>query len=472
MTALRLRPSPFASPVTASYPTIRGWPLDVGAAMTFSGPGGRLFGDDLAPFYALEVEGEWVWSDITRYIKSVEFEQTVDMCDRLKILIENPGHGFDVLGDMSSPENRSPDFTSHKVFLPGNQVDLLGGYGAYSRSVHLGRAKLWRHAPRFPRDEHPTLDIIGYDMSKAMMGERTDITIAAGGNTQRTNNDDNEGNVYPEMTHSEAVRVIADKYGFIADVDDSDRVDNLFQKRDMNDYAFVRGLANVNSREFWVDYDYYGTQSWVLHWKNPAQDDRPLYTFRYRDGNKSSLLEFEPEYTLDDGPIELRVMYFDRRTGQWEYLSEDSGQDATADEDPRFRRGTRRGSRRTVRRRSDGTERAGEARRAIAEEITSASRLRLAAGGHSIDVVSDRHFGSIADALDFAKRWFTARRNNFILGTGKVVGVETLRPRQVHRLEGLGPRLSGDYYFILVRHSFVPDVGYTCEFKCHKIVGS
>ncbi len=469
MVVSRLRPSPFAVPAASDTSTIRGTPIDYCSTMTFSGPGGRMFGDDLGPFYALEVEGEWIWQDISRFIKSVEFEQTVDMCDRLKIIVNNPAHAFDVIGNQLDSENRLPDFTSHKVFLPGNQVDLLGGYGAYSRAVHLGRVKLWRHAPRFPRDEQPTLDIVGYDASKTMMGERSEVSIASGGSLQRRgNSDDEEGNVFPDMTHSEVVRAVADKYGFVADVDDTDRVDNIFQKRDMSDYALVRGLANIDSREFWVDFDYYGQRSWVLHWKLLADEDRPLYTFKYIAGNRGSLLEFEPEYTLDDGPVELRVMYFDSRTGSWEYLSE-SGE-GSPDEDPRYRRGGTRGSRQTARRRSDGRVRAGTETQELEEEITNATRLRLAAAGHSIDVISDRPFSSVSDAIDFARRWFTQRRNSFILGTGKIIGLETVRPRQVHRLEGLGPRLSGDWYFIMARHYFVPDQGYTVEFKAHKVM--
>jgi phage protein D len=430
-----------------------------------------LFGDDLAPFYMLDVEGEYVWADITRYIQSIEFEQTVDMVDRLKISVLNPAHAFDVVGRRdsglaSNPE--LPDFTTHKVFLPGNQVDLWGGYGSISKAVHLGRVKLWRHMPRFPRDQQPMLDIIGYDLGKLMMGERGDITIGSDGMTRAARrSEDEEGNVYSQMTHSEIVRYICDKYGFEPDIDDTDRVDDLFQKRDMSDYVFVRGLANINERDFWIDYDV-DRRLWVLHWKSLIEFDSPIYTFRYNQGNASSLLEFEPEYALDDGITELKVMFFSQTTGQWEYLREE-GSDA-AEADPRYRRGARRGERNTPSRQPDGTLRAGGTGDSLEQEITSASALRLAASGHAIDVISDRPFTSVSDALDFARRWFRARRDSFILGTGKLIGVETLRPRQVHRLEGLGSRLSGDWQFIMVRHQFIQDQGYYCEFRANKII--
>lgn len=434
--------------------------------LVHSGPGQRLFGEDLAPFYALEVESEWLFTDVTRFIKQVEWEETVDMCSRLKITVFNPRHAFDVVGEGTDEESELPDFTSHKVFLPGNEVNVYGGYGPYSRAEFMGRVKLWKHMPRFPRDEQPVLEINGYDASKYMMGERSGIQVT-GGRTTTTSSGDNEGNVYVSMTHSEIVRNIADKYGFLADIDDTDRPLDTLQKRDMSDYALVKNLANANNREFWVDYDNV-RRAWVLHWRNPADDNRAKYTFRYNAGSESTLLEFEPEYTLDDGLVELKVMFFNRATGQWDYLTE-SGADME-EEDPRFRRGASRGSRSTVSRRPDGTRRAGGVGESIEEQITSASALRLAAAGHSIDVVADRPFASAADAVEFARRWFAKRKNSFILGTGKIVGCEKVRPRQVHNLQGLGPRLSGDWYFVLVRHEWVPDQGYSTVFKAHKVI--
>lgn len=438
--------------------------------MFFSGPGGRIWGEDLGPFYAIEVEGEWIWEDITRYIQNVEYETATDMCDKLKIQVLNPAHQFDVIGMPEDPENQSlPDFTTNRIFLPGNFIDVFAGYGPYSRAIHLGRTRVWRHIPRFPQEGIAGLDVIGYDAAKTMMGERSEIKVVGDGRTERRGAaDDEEGAVFPQMTHSEVVRNIADKYGYVPDVDDTDRVDDVVQKRDMSDFALVRGLANINSRDFWVDYDYFGLKSWVLHWKRPPDNESPIYTFRYRQGNQSTLLSFEPEYNLDDGVTELKVMYFDRASGQWTYLTEEGATEAEAD--PRYRRGGSRGSRNTPSRRSDGRVRAGDAGSSIEEGITSASSLRLAAAGHAIDVIADRPFTSVADALDFARRWMRARRNSFIMATGTIVGVETLKARQVHRLEGLGARLDGDWYFTMARHKLFPDQGYTVEFKAHKVL--
>jgi hypothetical protein len=76
--------------------------------------------------------------------------------------------------------------------------------------------------------------------------------------------------------------------------------------------------------------------------------------------------------------------------------------------------------------------------------------------------------------MDFAYRVFIEKRNSFLTVHGKTVGIETLRAGQVHILSGLGPRLSGEYFFTKVRHKIKPgDRGalpYTCEFEAYKRV--
>jgi hypothetical protein len=60
-------------------------------------------------------------------------------------------------------------------------------------------------------------------------------------------------------------------------------------------------------------------------------------------------------------------------------------------------------------------------------------------------------------------------KDNFITARGTVVGLETLRPGQVHTIDGVGIQLSGDYEFTTVTHKFSGD-GYVCEFFAHKVV--
>jgi hypothetical protein len=48
--------------------------------------------------------------------------------------------------------------------------------------------------------------------------------------------------------------------------------------------------------------------------------------------------------------------------------------------------------------------------------------------------------------------------------------VETLRAGQVHRFQGLGSRLNGDYYFIATRHKFSADGAYVTEYTARKVV--
>jgi hypothetical protein len=53
---------------------------------------------------------------------------------------------------------------------------------------------------------------------------------------------------------------------------------------------------------------------------------------------------------------------------------------------------------------------------------------------------------------------------------GTVIGIPTLRSRQIHQLAGLGARLDGFYRFTNVKHKMAAGEPYVCEFTAHKIL--
>ena len=108
----------------------------------------------------------------------------------------------------------------------------------------------------------------------------------------------------------------------------------------------------------------------------------------------------------------------------------------------------------------------------LRESITSSTRFQIAAGGHSLQVLSLRNFRDAEDLASWAATWFRQQKDNFIIGRGKTIGIETLKAGQVHRIDGIGIRLSGDWYFVNVKHkmSFKGSLPYTCEFVAHKVL--
>jgi phage protein D len=423
------------------------------------GPGSRSVGQDLAPFYILKVEGTKLEVDITSFVKGVEFESAVDMLDLLKIDITNPGFVFDLGG---------PDFTAHKVFQPGNQVDVWAGYGAESEANFLGRAIIDKHMPNYPENALPSLVINGYDAAKRMTQEQTEITT--GDRSKRKDpNKDQIGKKYPMMTHSQMVEDKAAKYGWAANVYPTTKIDTLFQKKGMNDYNFVRGLAAINAFDFWVDYDVV-KKNWTLNWLPRDYKQRPTYVLDYGT-NSGAIFRCDAEYGLSDQITDLQVMYFSEENQQWQRVDKIVKQPGA---DPRYRAGATPGTTQTPRRQTRKGRKpvkvAKRQRDLINEEITNVERLRLASGGHSIDVIPMRRFKDAADAVEFSKRWIQKRREHFIILKGETVGIETMRARQIHEIKGLGKRLSGKYYFTSVRHKLGGGAQYRCEFQAHKVL--
>jgi len=54
-------------------------------------------------------------------------------------------------------------------------------------------------------------------------------------------------------------------------------------------------------------------------------------------------------------------------------------------------------------------------------------------------------------------------------GRGKIIGVENVRPRQIHKLGGVDI-YSGEYYFTQVKHHFVGESVYNCDFVAYRIM--
>jgi phage protein D len=422
------------------------------------GPGSRGMGEDLAPFYVVKSNGIGLEADITKFIQSVEFESSVDLVDLLKIQVFNPGFVFNLGG---------PDMTTQKVFQPGNEIDVWMGYGPPSNKEYLGRAIIDKHMPRYPADGIPILELVGYDAAKLMMRESAEITTAAKPKRKKGAKKDPIGTKYDKKTHSEMVEDKAQKYGFAEDVyPGSMKTDTLFQKKNMTDFQFVKGLAAINSMEFWVDYDIVQGK-WVLHWKPPDYTQRPLYVLDYGH-ERAAIISCEAEYGLTGQITDLQVMYWSYSKQEWvrvDQAVEVPGPDVT------FRKRAGAGTAQAPRRqKGGGRARAIRQNEVINSEITNVEGLRLSAGGHSIDIVPHRRFKDAADAVAYSKRWLQARRDHFIILKGECVGIESLRARQKHTVNGLGDRLSGDYYFTSFRHKQSGGSQYRCEFAAHKVM--
>lgn len=408
-----------------------------------------------APNFALKVQGGNVPAGIEKLVQRIEYESSDGMADIMRIVFRDPKiikpkgltaigpvGGLGALGGGSGSELSLRDV---RVFQPGNTVTVAMGYGTEIR--HVGTAIIRKVRPNFPRDEIPSVEVIAYTKDSVMMDNAPEKSKKKG---------KKGGRVFKQTTFADAVRERAGDYGFILDVDDTnDSPHNFIQKVGLSDYDFVRGLSNITGFFFWVDGDANG--KWTLHFKNPDTLRREViqdkvYTFRYDDGDLTSLLDFEPELAIQGATVKLQAVVKDPRTGRtFDATFEEENRDSP---DPL----------------AVVTNDISISDNELQGEYTTAPDVKIFIDDFSFEARANRRFKSEAELIAWARQWFRRNRENFVLSSGTIIGVETIFARQIHKLSGLGMGLDGEYFFSNVQHTMAADSGYTVEFNGRKVV--
>jgi len=371
-----------------------------------------------APRFQLEVENEPLQSGISDVIGSVEFESYDGMADMLRLRMSNPG------GKISNA----------KVFQPGNEVSIFGGYGN-NLLTHIGRAIIVRQSPNFPQNGIPTLEVLGYSKDTQMMDNEPE---------------NSKDRTYDEVKYKDVIEKVAKRYGFSLDIDayDIGGPKKIIQKTGMTDYELIKGISNTIGYVFWVDGDKDG--KWTLHFKDPekleeAGVQEKKYTFKYNFGDSGTLLSFRPEVLIKGAKTKIFVKTKDPETGKIlkaEFEEEESSPEL-------------------------GSE--GEQDKEVDDSYKSGNSIKLYLNDFAFDVVTSKKFKVEAELIHWAQQWFRRMRDNFVLAQGKTVGLENMLARQTHALEGISTSYDGDYYFTKVRHRFDPS-GYVVDFGSRKII--
>lgn len=390
--------------------------------------------DFMAPTFSLEVEGTEVDYGITQFIQSVEYESCDGIADALKIKAVNP------------------DFTlsDAKVFQPGNEIAVKMGYG--NQLDFVGRAVIVSQEPNFPQNEMPTISCVAYTKDHFMMDNEPPKPKKEKGKGGRT---------FKESKFSDAIYDRADDYKFAADIDDTkDSQHDFIQRPGVSDYEFVNGLANLNGYVFWVEGDESG--KWTLYFKDPGSlsvYQEKKYNFYYNMNDDSTLLSFKPQFLVKGAITNLEVAVKDIRTGKilkteiQEENNKAPNLSATGDLTSKVGDHSQGGF-------SDGA----------GGELTTASDVNLFFGNYSFNVNTDRRFKTQAELEQWARQWFRRMRENFVLSSGRIIGVGNIRARQTHTLSGVGNLYSGDYYFTKVKHICSNTDGYVIDFNARKVV--
>lgn len=378
--------------------------------------------ENMAPNFAVSIEGSDLGRGLTELVQSVEYESVDGIADEGRLTLSNPDL---ILAD-------SP------LWQPGNEMDVWFGYG--TQIGHAGRVIIAKPEPGFPRGTASTISIKGYTRDQLMMG-----------NTPKR--EEASTRDFEAILISEAVERVGQKPVYKFDTLDIDPTPNRYasvQKADIDDYEFVKGLSNITGFLFWVDYTrpQDGGDGWTLHFRDPetlhAQENE--YTFEYNRGDMSTLLDFFPELSLTGSVTKIQAQVRNPDSGQEPFVVE--FEDDKEPPDVRYR---------------------GNPEDVIEEtHTTGGAVVKLLFGDYALEVVSDKQFKSDAELRWWAQQWFRRRRENFIIGRGTVTGVADMRARQTHNLARLCRNLDGRYYFARTRHTFDSTSGYLIDFSARK----
>jgi phage protein D len=428
------------------------------------------FPETLAPNFSLKVNNNRVGENIRELITEIEYESSDGMADMMRIMVA------DVLDEGGRMRVRDS-----KLFMPGNVVAVFLGYGTQLR--HVGTAVIRRVRPTFPSTGYPTVEVIAYT-ADSLMADSAPEPLKEVKQLKRKKGvrikNSRAGRRWTDAKYSEAVIDRANAYGFELDVDTTpDAPSEFIQRANMSDYDFVSGMANLVNFVFWVDGSHDGI--WTLHFKDPQKLKRAglqekVYTFKYGDEDYSTLLNFEPEFAIQGAITKVMVQTKDPITGRvLEAAVEEENDDAT---DTQVEPGN-------VRSEADMNGAVGQTRgkgqldarnsldvvgNGLEGPLLTASDVKIFIDDFSFDIRSNRRFRNEADLAQWAAQWFQKNRENFMLGRGSLIGVESLRARQQHIFAGLGTTYDGTYYFTRVRHVLNENSGYMIDFSSRRIV--
>lgn len=384
-----------------------------------------MFGEDphryMAPAFEVAIEGSRLGKDLTELVSSAEYESADGIADAARLTVSNPDYAL----------SDSP------MWQPGNEMDLWFGYG--NELGYVGRTIIVKPEPAFVESGMPTIAIKGYTKDHLMMLDKPKLEEA------------DIRNFAVDLIGDAVARIASREFYAFDNLDMDETPSNRFaapQKADINDYNYVRGLANLLGWLFWVDYTRPedGGSGWTLHFRDPngLRAQELIYTFEHNRGDASTLLSFTPALVLTSARTKLQVQSRNPETGEI-YVEEFDDTDEAPD-----------------------AKYKGDPQEVIADEHTTAGALvKFFFGDFATEVISDKKFKSASDLKIWAEQWWRRNRENFVLGRGRVIGVDSLRARQRHNFILPSKSLSGSYYWSRARHIF-DSGGYLVDFSARK----
>lgn len=345
------------------------------------------------------------------------------------------------------------------TFGTGTMVDVGLGYG--NNIYFMGRRfRLVGAYPNFPSGDTPTYTVKGYDGRHRMI-DGENIPRQRGKGKSKAKGGARKGvvktpSVFKNKTDSDIISELCWYHGFLLDVDPTLKKVTRVKKKGLTDWEFILSLARKNGYTCWVDFGetlgtavegvgyipgpakyakfrQYGIPNWVLHFRKKPHVMEHGFIFDYG----KDLLEFNVREEFTSVPTDVEIIHFDRRLRKIDMVAFNP-----TNSDPNIEI-------------------------SFKESRTLGSEIKFSVGDRMVWTINDKPFKDKKAAIEFAKRFLEERNDDFVVGTGKVIGSENIRPRQFHYLNNIA-RYSGEWLFTQTRHRFTSDNVYEVEFTARK----
>jgi hypothetical protein len=407
--------------------------------------------------------------DIHRVGEDANFIKAVELGEKVKPFIKELVLEEDeTMATMLEITLNNPDFeaTNSGIFSEGNAIGVQMGYGI--NTCHLGRrVELIANYPNFPEGGIQTIKVKGYDgRHKMTQGDylprkRQENRFAKksqlGANVPRKRRKGGASppHIFKKKTDSEIIDEIAAFLDFAVDLDPTTTKRTRVKKKNVSYWQFILNLAKINNYTVWVDWDggkgQGGSNKWVLHFRKKKIKFDAGYVFEYRADGSGTLLSAQLHEELTKQSTDIEVVHFDKKLRKLKWETLDGKKRFHVSDSLFYKR---------------GLDPMGGGVRGV---DAYGAGIKFRVGGRTIETFSDKPLRSSADAKRFAVNFMKRQQEDYLVIEGVVVGTENLRPRQIHRLDGIGD-YNGEYYFTQARHRFIDGTIYRTEFIAYRVL--
>jgi len=377
--------------------------------------------------------------EVKSSISEIVYEDNSEQFDTLSIKFENQldnAGGGDVLSLVDS-----------KLFAEGHRVEVRMGYG--ESLFTIGVCILVKKTPDFSGSGPITLEIQGFDLLYLLARNRP-----KGGHT------------FVNERDSQIASIIGERNGFDISVEDprsfagirkTEGILNRTQNIGESDYEFLKRVADINGFDLFSRFNPVLKKQSLFFQPSVVNKTREVFTFIYNAGEisyKNSLLSFTPTLDAYDQSTDFEIFFItDKKVGGSSF---DAIREFFTPEQRQFL--------------LEEKQRIGKNTFQEAPFNDDGVQVGFNAFGRGFKFPPHKRFKNEADATRAIENFIKRQKENFITGTGTLIGNEVVQSRQVHNFEGLGKQFSGKYYFTQVTHTMSKDSGYHTQFSCRKVI--